>query len=50
MLNLIIIYLDNLTIESSYGIIYAENVWGALNGIETFSQLLFMTDDNYVSN
>ncbi|CAF4433325.1 unnamed protein product, partial [Rotaria magnacalcarata] len=24
----------NLTIESSYGIIYAENVWGALNGIE----------------
>ncbi|CAF3044132.1 unnamed protein product [Rotaria socialis] len=39
----------NLTIESSYGIIYAENVWGALNGIETFSQLLFITGDNYLA-
>ncbi|CAF4188214.1 unnamed protein product, partial [Rotaria sp. Silwood2] len=38
-----------ITIENSYGIIFAENVWGALNGLETFSQLLFINEDNYLA-
>ncbi len=46
LINLMII--DNITIENSYGVIIADNVWGALNGLETFSQLFFMTEDNYV--
>ena len=41
--------LDNITIDRSYGKIVAETVWGALNGLETFSQLLYPTEDNYVS-
>jgi hypothetical protein len=40
--------LDTITIENSYGIISADNVWGALYGLETFSQLLFFTEENYV--
>jgi len=40
--------LDQLTIEDSFGIIVAETVWGALNGLETLSQLAFITEDNYV--
>ncbi|CAF0932431.1 unnamed protein product [Rotaria sordida] len=38
----------SITIENSYGIIFAENVWGALNGLETFSQLLFINENNYL--
>ena len=41
-------FLDDITIDKSYGIITADNVWGALNGLETFSQLLFFTEENYV--
>jgi hypothetical protein len=40
--------IDSITIENTYGIIIAENVWGALNGLETFSQLVFFTEENYV--
>jgi hypothetical protein len=40
--------LDTITIENAYGIISADNVWGALYGLETFSQLLFFTEENYV--
>lgn len=42
--------LDQLIIEKSSGIIVAETVWGALNGLETLSQLAFITDDKYVGN
>lgn len=39
---------DNITVENSYGTIVANNVWGALNGLETFSQLFFITENNLV--
>ena len=41
--------LDNITVQNSYGQITATNVWGALNGLETFSQLLYIDADNHVS-
>ena len=47
-INSIDFFIDNITIKNSYGRIVADNVWGALNGLETFSQLLYITEDNYV--
>ncbi|CAF3885558.1 unnamed protein product [Rotaria sp. Silwood1] len=39
----------NLTIEQTNGTIKAKTIWGALNGLVTFSQLLFITDRNQVA-
>ncbi|CAF3333988.1 unnamed protein product [Rotaria sp. Silwood2] len=39
----------NLTIEQTNGTIKAKTIWGVLNGLVTFSQLLFITDRNQVA-
>lgn len=40
--------IDNLTVNSKGAELYSESVWGALRGLETFSQLTYFTDDNKV--
>lgn len=40
--------LDNLTIDQTKAIVKANSVWGLLRGLETFSQLIYINEENYV--
>lgn len=40
---------DNLTIKQKVAVVEAESVWGLLRGLETFSQLIYINEQNYVS-
>ncbi|CAF0888569.1 unnamed protein product [Adineta ricciae] len=38
----------NLTIKQKVAVVEAESVWGLLRGLETFSQLIYINEQNYV--
>ena len=40
--------IDNFTIDQKAALIEANTVWGLLRGLETFSQLIYVNDQNYV--
>jgi hypothetical protein len=40
--------IDTLTIAQEMAIVEASNVWGLLRGLETFSQLIYINEQNYV--
>jgi hypothetical protein len=40
--------IDTLTIIEQTAIVEASNVWGLLRGLETFSQLIYITEQDYV--
>ncbi len=39
---------DTLTISGQMAIVEASTVWGLLRGLETFSQLIYINEQNYV--
>jgi hypothetical protein len=39
---------DKLTISNEMAIVEASTVWGLLRGLETFSQLIYINEQNYV--
>lgn len=43
-----IFFSDNLTIKEKYALVEANSVWGLLRGLETFSQLVYIDQGNYV--
>ena len=42
------VQIDNLTIKEKFALIEATSIWGLLRGLETFSQLVYINEGNFV--